>query len=285
MIRAILLWLILALPAAAQSLPDWEYTSINDFAGLLSNDDIRTLDQALIALHDQTGVEGTVVTLANRASHGGQSGLEPFATRLFNYWGVGDKRRNDGFMILILKDDRESRIELGAGYPKAYDSIAQYIMDTDMIPAFRDGDYSTGLRRGTLSVIELIAEPHATGFVPEPMRISSDTDEGTSTRASLILLGVFLAGFAAFIVYIVRAQPRRTKRPSLSGPYLDENGELRGYRGSPISGSSGSWSSGSWSSGHDSDSGGSGSSRSSSSSSSSGFGGGSSSGGGASGRW
>ena len=280
MIRAILLWLILALPAAAQSLPDWEYTSINDFAGLLSNDDIRTLDQALIALHDQTGVEGTVVTLANRASHGGQSGLEPFATRLFNYWGVGDKRRNDGFMILILKDDRESRIELGAGYPKAYDSIAQYIMDTDMIPAFRDGDYSTGLRRGTLSVIELIAEPHATGFVPEPMRISSDTDEGTSTRASLILLGVFLAGFAAFIVYIVRAQPRRTKRPSLSGPYLDENGELRGYRGSPISGSSGSWSSG-----HDSDSGGSGSSRSSSSSSSSGFGGGSSSGGGASGRW
>ena len=281
MIRALLLWLILALPAAAQSLPDWEYTSINDFAGLLTNDDIRTLDQALIALHDQTGVEGTVVTLANRASHGGQSGLEPFATRLFNYWGVGDKRRNDGFMVLILRGNREARIELGAGYPAVYDEIAQQIMDNEMLPAFRNGYYSTGIRHGTLAVIERIARPHAEGVMPEPMRISSDTDKGTSTRASLILLGLFLTGFAAFIVYIARAQPRRTKRPSLSGPYLDETGELRGYRGSPISGGSGSWSSG-----HDSDSGGGGSSRSSSSSSSSsGFGGGSSSGGGASGRW
>ena len=71
MIRAIVLWVVLALPAAAQSLPDWEYTSINDFAGLLSNDDTRVLDQALIALNKDTGVEGTVVTLDNRASHGG----------------------------------------------------------------------------------------------------------------------------------------------------------------------------------------------------------------------
>ena len=150
MIRAIVLWVVLALPAAAQSLPDWEYTSINDFAGLLSNDDTRVLDQALIALNKDTGVEGTVVTLDNRASHGGNSGLETFATRLFNYWGVGDKRTNDGFMMLILRDDREARIELGAGYPAAFDDTAQDIMDDIILPEFRGGDYSTGLRKGTL---------------------------------------------------------------------------------------------------------------------------------------
>lgn len=168
MIRAIILWILLAVPAAAQSLPDWDYTSVNDFAQLLTNDDTRVIDQALIALNKDTGVEGTVVTLANRADHGGNSGLESFATRLFNYWGVGDKRKNDGFMVLILRDDREARIELGAGYPAAFDGVAQDIMDDEMLPEFRDGDYSTGLRKGTLAVIERIARPNADGEAPPP---------------------------------------------------------------------------------------------------------------------
>ncbi|WP_299480215.1 YgcG family protein [uncultured Paracoccus sp.] len=173
MIRAILLWLILALPAAAQSLPDWEYTSINDFAGLLSNDDTRILDQALIALHDQTGIEGTVVTIEDRRYHGGQSGLEPFATRLFNYWGVGDKRRNDGFMVMVLPANREARIELGAGYSPAFDGRAATIMERAMLPAFGRGDYSTGLREGTLAVIDQIARPHAQGRLMPPPGLST----------------------------------------------------------------------------------------------------------------
>ncbi|MFV0297058.1 MAG: TPM domain-containing protein [Hyphomicrobiaceae bacterium] len=168
MIRALLLWLVLALPAAAQSLPDWEYTSINDFARLLDNDDTRVIDQALIVLHADTGVEGTVVTIRDRRAHGDETALEPFATRLFNYWGVGDKRRNDGFMVLVLPDNREARIELGAGYPADFDTTAQGIMDDVMLPQFRNGDYSTGLRRGTLAVIEKIARPHAAGRLPPP---------------------------------------------------------------------------------------------------------------------
>lgn len=166
MIRAIAVWILLALPAAAQSLPEWDYTSVNDFAKMLSSDDTRVLDQALIALHEDTGVEGTVVTLDDRASHGGGSGLEVFATRLFNYWGIGDKRKNDGFMVLILRDDREARIELGAGYPATFDRTAQQIMDNVMLPEFRGGDYSTGLRKGTLAVIEKIARPYAAGSPP-----------------------------------------------------------------------------------------------------------------------
>lgn len=166
MIRAALIWLLLALPLSAQDLPDWQHTSINDFAGLLSDDDTRVLDRALIALHDQTGIEGTVVTLADRARHGGQDGLEGFATRLFNHWGVGDAARNDGFMVLILRDDREARIELGAGYPSAADAVARDIMDRDLLPALRAGRMSQGIRDGTLAVIDRIARPQATGADP-----------------------------------------------------------------------------------------------------------------------
>lgn len=265
MIRALLLWLMLALPAAAQSLPDWDYTSINDFAGLLTNDDTRVLDQALIALHADTGVEGTVVTIKDRQAHGGNSGLEAFATRLFNYWGVGDKRRNDGFMVMVLRDNREARIELGAGYPPAYDSIAQQIMDNEMLPAFRNGYYSTGLRHGTLAVIERIARPHAEGVVPDPMPARSN---GPSMVPPLIFLGFMLVFFVGLFSFVVRSHSRATKTQYSSAYYQDDDGELHSYRSSSYSSSS-DWSSGS----------------SSSSSSGGGYGGGSSSGGGASGRW
>lgn len=164
MIRAALLWLVLALPVAAQGLPDWTATSINDFAGLLTNDDTRIIDQALIALQGETGVQGTVVTLTDRARYGGGDGLEPFATRLFNDWGVGEATRNDGFMLLVLRDDREVRIELGAGYPGAANRQAQAIIDDQILPAFRNGDLSTGIRAGTQAIIADIARPNAAGM-------------------------------------------------------------------------------------------------------------------------
>lgn len=161
---ALLLALMLApVTGRAQALPDWQHTSINDFAGLLTPADTRVLDEALIALHDQSGVEGTVVTLTDRARYGGTDGLEPFATRLFNHWGVGDRTRNDGFMVLVLPGDREARIELGRGYPPEAGLMAQDIMNRVMLPSFREGDYARGLREGTLAVIDRIARPHAAG--------------------------------------------------------------------------------------------------------------------------
>lgn len=151
-------------PAATQAaLPDWQHTSINDFAGLLTQADTQALDEALIALHGQTGVQGTVVTITDRARHGGTDGLERFSTRLFNHWGVGDATRNDGFMLLVSRDDREARIELGRGYPPEAGLLAQDIMNRVMLPSFREGDYSRGLREGTLAVIDRIARPHAAG--------------------------------------------------------------------------------------------------------------------------
>ncbi|MDK8872934.1 TPM domain-containing protein [Paracoccus sp. SSJ] len=162
-----LLWLALLAPAHAQTLPDWQDLRVNDFAGLLTPEDAQALDTALSTLDAQTGIEGTVVTLTDRARYGGTDGLEAFATRLFDHWGVGDGARNDGFMVLVLADDREARIELGRGYENDADILAQKIMRNTMLPAFRDGRMSRGIRDGTQAVIELIARPVAAG---QPLR-------------------------------------------------------------------------------------------------------------------
>ena len=167
------LWLALLAPAQAQAqaLPDWQHLRVNDFAGLLAPGDAQALDEALTALRKQAGIEGTVVTLADRARYGGTDGLEAFATRLFNHWGVGDATRNHGFMVLVLAGDREARIELGRGYENDADILAQEIMRNTMLPAFRDSRMSQGIRDGTLAVIDLIAWPVAAGQpgkAPEP---------------------------------------------------------------------------------------------------------------------
>lgn len=147
----------------AVELPQWQSTTVNDFAGLLVPEDARIIDKALTALRDDTGIEGTVVTLPDRARYGGADGLEPFATRLFNHWGVGDARRNDGFMLLVLSDTHEARIELGRGYHNDADILAQDIMRGAILPAFRDGRMSQGIRDGTQAVIDRIARPTAAG--------------------------------------------------------------------------------------------------------------------------
>lgn len=159
LLAAVLLMLGLALPVGAQDLPVPVSTTVNDFAALLTPEDAAALDRALSDLARQTGVQGTVVTLDS--SHGAP--LERFATRLFNQWGVGDAARNDGFMLLVLAQDRAARIELGAGYPGDADILAQDIMRSTMLPAFREGAMSRGIRAGTQAVIAHIALPHAQG--------------------------------------------------------------------------------------------------------------------------
>ncbi|RCW79706.1 TPM domain-containing protein [Paracoccus lutimaris] len=160
---AVLILLAGLLPAAAQDLPQWESTTVNDFAGLLTPEDADALDAALSDLRDETGVEGTVVTLTDRARHGGADGLEAFATRLFNHWGVGDAQRNNGFMLLVLTNDREARIELGRGYQNDADIIAQDITRGTLLPAFRDGRMSQGIRNGTQDIITHIVLPTTRG--------------------------------------------------------------------------------------------------------------------------
>ncbi|MBK4217812.1 TPM domain-containing protein [Paracoccus caeni] len=219
MIRAALIWLMLALPVAAQELPDWQHTSINDFAGVLTADDTRVLDQALIKLFEETDIEGTVVTLPDRTRYGGSDGLEAFATRLFNHWGVGDAERNDGFMVLVLVKDREARIELGAGYPREADILAQDVMRNVMLPEFREGRMSEGIRKGTLAVIESIARPVAAGDeLREP--------KGKGIPLVPGLIGFGMAGFILF--QIIRKQIRGigkipSKCPKCGGTGLIED--------------------------------------------------------------
>ena len=152
--------------AMAQSFPPYSSTTVNDFADLLSETSAAALRDRLAQLLTDTGIEMTVVTLPNQAAYAPGLSLETFATALFNDWGVGDAARNDGIMVLVLPQDRAMRVELGAGFDRQWDSVAQGVVDNSFLPHFRAGDYQTGIMVGTQVVIDRIALPFREGQPP-----------------------------------------------------------------------------------------------------------------------
>ena len=197
-------------PALAQDTEAWplyDSTYVNDYAKLLPEDVEGRVVAALTALRNDTGVEATVLTLPTRGGFTPAPSIEAFATGLFNHWGIGDAGRNDGILIMVLREDREMRIELGSGYPRAFDREAQDIIDDVFLPAFRDEAYARGIEAGTRAVIAGIARPHAEGNAPP---------EAQRSRTGIIV-GVVLSvlGFAvsALVVFWRRIRDRFTRCP------------------------------------------------------------------------
>ncbi len=88
----------------------------------------------------------TIPSLANYDAAG--YSIEGYAADLFDEWGIGFDDRNYGMLLLVSKGDRKARIELGADWDRSYDRTAKEIMDSLIIPAFKENDYSKGIAAG-----------------------------------------------------------------------------------------------------------------------------------------
>jgi uncharacterized protein len=168
-LRHFLVVLLLAVPAAAQDYPEPLTAFVSDHAEVLDPETEARITQALAGAREDPGAEIAVVTVRARSDHGPHLSIESFANGLFNAWGIGEAARNNGILILVATEDREMRIELGAGHPRSWDFVAEEIVHRIMLPAFREGDMARGIEDGTLAAIERIARPFAAGL-PAPER-------------------------------------------------------------------------------------------------------------------
>ena len=295
--------------AFAQTLPS-PTGRVNDFANVIDPAVEAEIDRRLDLLEQTTSSEIAVATIT---SLGGMSSAA-YANRLFQEWGVGQAKTDNGVLVLIAIDDRDMAIEVGYGLEGVLpDGLAGQIIRDDFTPRFRDGDYSGGIRNGVMRLADVVEKQQV--LTPEELaKFNADhASPDLPVFIGLPFFGLFIAiGFGLFGVGL----RSKTAFPLLFGslfggmpllmslaflgrlslmtlfPFalvmLVVGYHLGGrpawrdaFRKTSTGGTSGS-SSGGWTMG-----GGSSSSRSSSSSSSSGgsFGGGSSGGGGASGKW
>lgn len=116
----------------------------NDFAGLVSKYDADNLERELIALDDSTSNQIVVITVP---SLNGEV-IEDLAINTFRSWGIGNKKTNNGVLLLIAKEDKKIRIEVGYGLEGTIpDIVAGQIIREDLKPAFQQGNYLSGIQQ------------------------------------------------------------------------------------------------------------------------------------------
>lgn len=122
-----------------------------DNANLLSPAMEISLTQKLEALETRTGRQLVVATVPSLDGYE----IEEYANGLFRKWGIGDKKRNDGVLFIIAPNDRGVRIEVGYGLEGILtDALSSVIIQTQVIPKFRGGDFEGGVAAGTDALIE-----------------------------------------------------------------------------------------------------------------------------------
>ena len=145
--------------SAAQDLPERSNLRVNDLIDMIPADEEARLTAQLNAVADELGTDMTLLAIGRRSDHSNAPSIEAFATNLFNRWGVGSVENNSGILIILARDDREMRIELGTDYPPIYDEITENVIDNSFLPYFRNEDYVTGIARGVDQSIARIARP------------------------------------------------------------------------------------------------------------------------------
>lgn len=124
---------------------------VNDFTGTLTHEQADALERKLYKFDDSTTNQVAIVIIPTV----GDYGPEEVALQIMREWGVGSKEKNNGIVILVSKNDRKIRIEVGYGLEGAVpDLTARNIIENDIRPAFREGNFYRGLDRATDNIIK-----------------------------------------------------------------------------------------------------------------------------------
>lgn len=157
MIRFIRFFLLLLLPlglfAAESDFPPRPSPPrlVNDLAHMMDEGQVAQLEAKLLHYEQTSSTQVTIVTITSL----GDYDVAQYAIELGNRWGVGQKGKNNGVLILASKDDRKINISTGYGLEGALtDATSGRIIRNEIVPAFKDGQYYEGFVRGTDAVIE-----------------------------------------------------------------------------------------------------------------------------------
>lgn len=232
---------------------------VRDNAGLLSSSDKKEIQTLCDKLLTDKATPIIVITIDRMQDHGGDGmRIETFARLLFDQWQIGSaelngKVWNTGILLLVSQGDRKARIELGAGWHRDKDDLCKQIMDEQIIPRFKSGDFSGGIKAGVISLDAMARElqmPAAAARPQQPVPAWAPW-AGIAmiglvifTVISLIRRGssgwawLFWGALFAGIGYILYQMASNSGRGSSSGGY--SGGSFGGgYSGG--GGASGSW--------------------------------------------
>ena len=196
---SLLLWGVVA-HAAIPARPEGP---VYDGANVIPDATEAQIDAKLRALSKETGktlVVATVPSLDDQA-------IEEYAVKLFETWGIGDAEKDEGALILVAPTERRTRIEVGLGSEGILpDALAGRIIDGQMIPYFKQGDFGGGIAAATDAVIEqLRREPtDAKAVAAAAQRADAKGEEGNGFAMVIFWLLIFFFFILPLILSFAR---------------------------------------------------------------------------------
>jgi uncharacterized protein len=178
------------LGAAAQAAPQFPKLTgrVVDAAGVLSADTVQALDASLARHEKETSNQVVVVTLKDLQGYA----IEDFGYQLGRHWGIGQAGRDNGALLIVAPGERAVRIEVGYGLEHALtDAVAHNIIQTVILPMFRQGDYDAGVRAGVAAMLAAI------GGTYEPLPEKGGGLGRGKDFMSLVIVAIALGEFFA----------------------------------------------------------------------------------------
>ena len=142
---------------------------VNDRAGLLSERDERELEAALARFETETTNQIVVATLESLQG----LPIEEYGYQLGRHWGIGQAGKDNGALLIVAPEEREVRIEVGYGLEgELTDAQSRTIIETRILPHFRQGDFAAGIKAGVAAMIETLGGSYDPALPPVQVRDS-----------------------------------------------------------------------------------------------------------------
>jgi len=213
-----------AAPLAAQ--PKFPELSgrVVDEAGILPPEVEARLTAQLEELETTTQRQLVVATISDL----GDYDIADYGYQLGRQWGIGDKERNDGALLLVAPNERRVRIEVGYGL-EGYltDALSALIIQNTIIPRFREGDFPGGIEAGTAAIITQLQLPPE-----EAERLAAEAGKKRKAKGGVPVGLIFFLFFIFLFVILplIRAGKSRKYAASGVGPWGERSSASRTAR-------------------------------------------------------
>ncbi len=173
---------------------------IIDQAGLLTSADKAQIETELAALEGTSSDQLAIVTVNSLQGYS----IEDYAIGLARKWGIGQKDKDNGVVLLVAPNERKVRIEVGRRLePMLTDTMSKLIIQNAILPGFRRGDFAGGIRAGVRDIKDVLL-----GDAEAVAKRARGRNQNAITTEEMIILAIWLAIFA----YIFWQQYQQAKR-------------------------------------------------------------------------
>jgi uncharacterized protein len=164
---------------------------VNDYASMLSPEAKASIENKLANLEKSDSTQIVILTIPSLEG----DALEDYSIRVAEKWKIGQKKIDNGAILLIVKNDRKIRIEVGRGLEgKLTDLKSRRVISEHIRPKFKTGDFSSGIEAGADALISIVKGEFQSSDAPAGQKGTSSDSDGNGFIFIIILL---------FIIFIV----------------------------------------------------------------------------------